>query len=330
MTDETPKETTLLVDGDTIAFVAAAASQEPIMDFDGFIKPMANAVKGETIVDNMLLGLTRDLEAHFLRVFLSDPEGNWRAGLMPDYKGNRVGKDRPMLLGHLKNYLRKKYGAVHYATLEADDVLGILATTPGLHEGCRNVVVGKDKDFRTIPGLHHQLDKDITSSGKRFVREVTQEEADWFHLVQTLAGDRIDGYPGCPGIGMERAKQILADPKILTPEHGVVTRGDRKGPPRKLEPNVADMVNLPPHYARFKIEPIRYAVENQLNTFQFNINKYCARAPHKHKDGGLEDIRKVIRYAVMYYRWIRGDKDWWKAYTDEFQAALEKELNGNA
>jgi DNA polymerase-1 len=48
-------------------------------------------------------------------------------------------------------------------------------------------------------------------------------------MVQSLAGDRVDGYAGCPGIGMERSKRILSDPKELVPEHGVVTRGARKG-----------------------------------------------------------------------------------------------------
>jgi hypothetical protein len=228
------EQTTLLIDGDTIAFIAAAACQSNVLDFDGFIKPMANVIEGETIVDNLILGLMRDLEAHGMFVFLSDPEANWRMGLMPDYKDNRkteLGKMsvRPMLLGHLKQYLRDKYGATHMPSLEADDVLGIMATDPNIKYPGRTIVVGKDKDFDTIPGFHHQLGRDVTPGGKRIVREVTREYADWFHLVQTLAGDRIDGYGGCPGIGMTRAREIMTDPKILTPDHGLVTRGARKG-----------------------------------------------------------------------------------------------------
>ncbi|WP_269929953.1 DUF3310 domain-containing protein [Aminobacter sp. HY435] len=71
-----------------------------------------------------------------------------------------------------------------------------------------------------------------------------------------------------------------------------------------------DMVNLPPHYARFKIEPIRFIGENKLDWFQGNIVKYVCRHDAKN---GLEDIAKVIRYANMYDRYLRDDPDWWRA-----------------
>lgn len=71
-----------------------------------------------------------------------------------------------------------------------------------------------------------------------------------------------------------------------------------------------DMVNLPMHYARFKIEPIRFIGENKLDWFQGNIVKYVVR--HDAKNGS-EDIRKVIRYANMYLLYLAGDPDWWKA-----------------
>ena len=61
------------------------------------------------------------------------------------------------------------------------------------------------------------------------VREVTQWEADRFHLIQTLAGDRVDGYAGCPGLGMERAATIIDNPVRLLPKEGVKTRGVNKG-----------------------------------------------------------------------------------------------------
>lgn len=72
----------------------------------------------------------------------------------------------------------------------------------------------------------------------------------------------------------------------------------------------ADMVNLPPHYARFKIEPIRFIAENKLDWFQGNIVKYVLR--HDAKNGS-EDIRKTIRYANMYLLFLQGDPDWWMA-----------------
>lgn len=71
-----------------------------------------------------------------------------------------------------------------------------------------------------------------------------------------------------------------------------------------------DNVVLPEHYARFKIEPIRFVGENKLDFFQGNIIKYVCRWDAKN---GLEDLDKVIRYANMYRRYAEGDPDWWKA-----------------
>lgn len=73
---------------------------------------------------------------------------------------------------------------------------------------------------------------------------------------------------------------------------------------------VADMVTLPGHYARYAIEPIHFICANHLDFFQGNIIKYICRHDAKN---GLEDIRKAIRYAVMYEKFLGGDPDWWKA-----------------
>jgi DNA polymerase-1 len=32
-------------------------------------------------------------------------------------------------------------------------------------------------------------------------------------MIQTLTGDRVDGYPGCPGMGPQRAAKLLLDAK---------------------------------------------------------------------------------------------------------------------
>jgi hypothetical protein len=41
------------------------------------------------------------------------------------------------------------------------------------------------------------------------MHEITEAQADRFHMIQTLTGDVTDGYPGCPGIGPVKAEQIL-------------------------------------------------------------------------------------------------------------------------
>src|SRR5262245_5708113 len=59
----------------------------------------------------------------------------------------------------------------------------------------------------------------------------------------------------------------------------------------------ADKVNLPEHYARFAIEPIRFIGENKLDWFQGNIVKYVLRHDAKN---GIEDLHKARRYLDMY------------------------------
>jgi hypothetical protein len=71
----------------------------------------------------------------------------------------------------------------------------------------------------------------------------------------------------------------------------------------------SDAVNLPAHYARFKIEPIRFICENGLNFFQGNIVKYVLRSDAKN---GLEDLRKAQRYLSMWIKFLEGDEDWWR------------------
>jgi hypothetical protein len=70
-----------------------------------------------------------------------------------------------------------------------------------------------------------------------------------------------------------------------------------------------DAVNMPEHYRRFKIEPMRYCVENGMNIFQFSINKYVSRYPHKN---GVEDLKKAARCLDMAIAFEEGDPDWWR------------------
>ena len=43
------------------------------------------------------------------------------------------------------------------------------------------------------------------------VVEITKEEGDRWHLIQTMAGDQTDGYAGVPGIGVKRAAALLSE-----------------------------------------------------------------------------------------------------------------------
>lgn len=220
----------LLIDGDVVAFIAASAVQKVIEDENGLLTYWADPVDGEIAVER-LLGDIRQLRSGASEtVFLSD-KWNWRFDVDASYKSNRKDSVRPLLLDRLKDYLRAK-GAVSHPGLEADDAIGIMATAPGADTEER-IIVGRDKDFASIPGLHHQLKNPEyrDASGKAILKAITLEEADRWHMVQTLSGDLVDGYPGCPGIGPKRALAAVAECQRFVPEKGVITRGPRKGHP---------------------------------------------------------------------------------------------------
>lgn len=222
------KKTILLLDGDTMAFKAAAAVQHQVFYPSGMVEPMARTWEGESCMDNMIDWIRRNLKADEIRVFLSCPTAdNWRLKVDPSYKSNRKDSVRPMLLEHLKNYLRLRYDATNMAYLEADDAIGIWGTAPELAEH-NVIIVGRDKDFATIPGQHYQL-RDDDDNGKPIIRTVTPMEAAKWHYTQALSGDAVDGYPGCPGIGKTRAQRIVEEPVKLYPKEGVIPRGKDKG-----------------------------------------------------------------------------------------------------
>lgn len=71
-----------------------------------------------------------------------------------------------------------------------------------------------------------------------------------------------------------------------------------------------DPVVLPPHYTRYKIEPIYFIMENRLDFETGCVVKYVLRAPFKHADGGLEDLKKARRYLDMMIAKAEGKTDY--------------------
>jgi DNA polymerase-1 len=97
-----------------------------------------------------------------------------------------------------------------YPTLEADDVIGIYATDKLRKAKTEYVVVGVDKDFKTITGLHYNPNR-----SEEGIYEVTPLEADRYWMMQTMMGDNADGYKGCKGVGEKKAQELLKDAKTL-------------------------------------------------------------------------------------------------------------------
>lgn len=136
-------------------------------------------------------------------------EGNFRKDLAPEeYKSRRKGVRKPLAFKPLREWVMSKYRCIWRPKLEADDVLGIIATAPSRGNQTR-IVVSEDKDLQTIPGW-------LFRGG--VLTKITEQEADRFWLTQALTGDPTDGYSGCPGVGPKTAEKILGG----KPDYGLV------------------------------------------------------------------------------------------------------------
>lgn len=197
------KKIEALVDGDILIHRIAAAVEVPWRWDDDIWTLHADARMAQHLVDVEIASIREKLGGRsvVVTICLSSPN-NWRNKILPDYKANRKGNRKPMVYKDLRAYVANTYDVAVMPTLEADDVMGILGTDPRKKN---RVIVTIDKDLKTVPGAHFNPDQDSQ------VRIVTEAEADYAHMMQTLCGDATDNYAGCPNVGPKRAEAILAN-----------------------------------------------------------------------------------------------------------------------
>lgn len=205
----------LLLDADTFVYRSAIRSETKIEWDPGLFTMDADLGKAkesfkECIQDHV------DAAQEYLDpgdnlvpvICLTDLVLSYRKDLEPGYKGKRG--ERPFIYHELRQWVEDFYPAWGRDTLEtticlrprleADDLLGILATLDGA-QARRDIMFSEDKDLWQIPGLH------MTKNG---LEDVTPEAGNRFFYTQVLTGDAVDSYPGCPGIGPVTAEKILA------------------------------------------------------------------------------------------------------------------------
>lgn len=189
----------LLIDADVVAYQAAASVEQAIDWGDGFWTWHCDEQQVKDTFDAKIAEYMDVLKGASCKLCLTDSTGNFRRKILPTYKGNRASTKKPMILQHIKQWLIDERDAYFRPGLEGDDCMGILATMKGKDE---RIIVSIDKDMKTIPGLFYRNEDDG-------LVEISNDEADYWHLFQTLTGDSTDGYSGCPGIGPKKAEAIL-------------------------------------------------------------------------------------------------------------------------
>lgn len=186
--------TNALIDGDIILYRSCAAVEtDARWDEDTHVLS-SNAQEAFDLFELTLVKIMEKLGTGKVR--LAFTKGTcFRSDIYPAYKQTRVNNRKPLCFAEVRARAEATYEAYSYPGLEADDVLGIWATRGD------GVIVSEDKDLKTIPCR-------LLRQGE--FSTITEAEADYWFMYQTLTGDTTDGYPGCPGIGPKKAEAILA------------------------------------------------------------------------------------------------------------------------
>lgn len=186
----------LLIDSDFLAYKAAQACEIGIDFGEDVIIAQSQFSEVLKVFHNELNKVTKAMmEDDFILYFSSTK--NFRKEIYPDYKGHRM-KRKPLGYKRLVNYCRENHNFKLIEGLEADDTIGIEATR---FADPNNIIVSPDKDMKQIPSMLWDMKDDVV--------EITKDDGDRWHLIQSLSGDPTDGYSGCPGIGVKRASELL-------------------------------------------------------------------------------------------------------------------------
>ena len=155
---------TLLLDGDLIAYRIAAALEKPTHWGDGLWTLHCH----EDDVNKGFVSKVESIKAETglkdVVVAISSPT-NYRKDINPEYKANRKTTRRPLCLYTLLDFVKEEYNHVILDNIEADDVMGILAT----QDPDKYLIVSDDKDMLTI------RDARIWKDGE--VVHITEQEA---------------------------------------------------------------------------------------------------------------------------------------------------------
>jgi DNA polymerase-1 len=190
---------TLLIDADVLAFEASVIAEESIEWKEEMWTVHADMALAKARIVNRVEEFKEKLQADDIVMALTD-RANYRRILNPDYKSNRSKSRLPIILKQVKKWIIEEMDGQLWPNLEADDIISILATDKKMDE--ETIIVSIDKDFKSVPGIYYDFNKDET-------HHVSQEEADRYHLIQTLTGDATDGYSGVPKVGAVTAKRLL-------------------------------------------------------------------------------------------------------------------------
>ena len=173
------------LDGDIIAYRSAFWAEANNPDY--LINKIQETVFHWTPLDSSVI------------IALSCPrKENFRREIWPAYKSNRIEAYRPEYLDEAKDILQDLYKHKILPHLEADDVMGIYASSG------KGIAVTIDKDLKGVRGWHYNPVKDDEPV------YISKKQAHRFFCQQWMSGDSTDGIPGLWRIGPKKADKFLS------------------------------------------------------------------------------------------------------------------------
>lgn len=201
---------TLLVDADVVAYQVSFSTEEAIRwgkEEDEYAIWTLHSDEKDCVrkIKDYYNTLKQDTQCKEIVSAFSDKD-NFRKEIYPDYKLNRTKSRKPLTLSFCREYIMKNYNGFIRPRLEADDILGILATSDVIKGN--KIICSIDKDLNQIAGLHYN------PTAKEFYG-ITKKQADYNFYYQCLVGDATDNYKGAPTYGEVKTKKTLSNKKNL-------------------------------------------------------------------------------------------------------------------
>ena len=249
----------LLIDGDVYIYRAAATCEKVInWDDDNYVN-YASLSEAKVLFINTISELLNKFETKEYTIALSHYK-NFRKEINPNYKANRKDKKPPMVYKPLRQWVEQEYNIFCREYLEGDDILGILATSKVIIKNTNKIIVSLDKDMKTLPCKYHNNRNDESII-------VSEQEANYNHMLQTLTGDQADNYKGLAGCGLKTAEKIISkDMSYRQMWQAVVEAYIKKGSSEQVALLNARMArilrNYDYDYERKK--PILWSIENEV------------------------------------------------------------------
>lgn len=249
----------LLIDGDVYIYRAAATCEKVInWDDDNYVN-YASLSEAKVLFINTISELLNKFETKEYTIALSHYK-NFRKEINPNYKANRKDKKPPMVYKPLRQWVEQEYNIFCREYLEGDDILGILTTSKVIIKNTNKIIVSLDKDMKTLPCKYHNNRNDESII-------VSEQEANYNHMLQTLTGDQADNYKGLAGCGLKTAEKIISkDMSYRQMWQAVVEAYIKKGSSEQealLNARMARILrNYDYDYERKK--PILWSIENEV------------------------------------------------------------------